>query len=247
MAVPAQQSSIKPKKPAQTGENLSEQAQPKSASLPPVKKSSPTLLGILESQKVLTPAQVEKARVEEASTGRELKKIILEEKYASVEQVAKAEAQLYKIPFVNLRETAASPEALGKLPRAVAEHYLILPFAFNELKNLLSVAMADPTDLQTIEFIEKKSGAKIKPFMSTSDEISKAIAINYEESLSTEVKAALKETTPLPKGAPVDITKLGEIIREAPIAKIVSTLLEFAVKGRASDIHIEPEEEKTRI
>jgi len=227
---------------------MAEPAQRKPASQAAKSDSStPTLLGVLASQKILSPEQVKKVRVEEASTGREAKEIILEHNYASVEQVAKAEAQVHNIPFVDLGTTAASPEALGKLPRAVAERYLLLPFVYSANNNQLSLAMANPKDLQAIEFVEKKSGAKIKPFISTPDQIKKAIAINYEESLSTEVKAALKETAVPAKGAAVDITKLGEIIREAPIAKIISTLLEFAVKGRASDIHIEPEEEKTRI
>jgi len=226
---------------------MAEPAQKKSA--PQVTQTGttiPTLLGVLANQRILSPEQIEKVRVEEANTGREVKEIILEHNYASIEQLAKAESQVYNIPFVDLGQTAASPESLGKLPRAVAERYMVLPFAYNTNINLLSLAMADPKDLQAIEFVEKKSGAKIQPFISTPEQIKKAIAINYEESLSTEVKAALKETAPV-KGVPVDITKLGEIIREAPIAKIVSTLLEFAVKGRASDIHIEPEEEKTRV
>ncbi|MBU3956830.1 Flp pilus assembly complex ATPase component TadA [Patescibacteria group bacterium] len=208
---------------------------------------TPTLLGVLARQQILTPEQIEKVGVEQASTDREIREIILEHNYASVEQLAKAEAQVYNIPFLDLGETAASPDALGRLPRAVAERYLVLPFTYDTTNNQLSLAMANPKDLQAIEFIEKKSGAKIRPFMSTPDQIKKAIAINYEESLSIEVKAALKETAMPAKEAAIDLAKLGEIIREAPIAKIVSTLLEFAVKGRASDIHIEPEEEKTRI
>lgn len=225
-------------------------AEPAQTPSPQVTKSdsgTPTLLSVLASQKILTPEQVEKVRVEQASTGKEEKEIILGHNYTSVEQLARAEAQVYNIPFLDLGETAASPEALGKVPRAVAERYVVLPFAYNAENNQLSLAMADPKDLQAIEFVEKKSGTKIRPFISTPDQIKKAIAINYEESLSTEVKAALKETAMPAKGATVDITKLGEIIREAPIAKIVSTLLEFAVKGRASDVHIEPEEEKTRV
>jgi type IV pilus assembly protein PilB len=204
------------------------------------------LLSILADQKALTPQQVESLKIEQANTGKEIKDLILEHNYVSSSDLTKAEAQLYNLPLVNLEETAASPVALGKLPRAVAEHYQVFPFAYEANKNLLSLAMADPTDLQAIEFVEKKAKVKVKPFMATLESIKKAIAISYEESLSTEVKAALKETAG-PAEVAIDISRLGEVIREAPIAKIVSTLLEFAVKGRASDIHIEPEEEKTRI
>ncbi|MCJ7793047.1 MAG: Flp pilus assembly complex ATPase component TadA [Candidatus Marinimicrobia bacterium] len=204
------------------------------------------LLSVLADQKALTLEQIEMLKVEQANTGQEIKDLILEHQYVSLGDLVRAEAQLYNLPLVNLEETAASPVALGKLPRAVAEHYQVFPFAYETNNNQLSLAMADPTDLQAIEFVEKKAKVKVKPFMATLEIIQKAIAISYEESLSTEVKAALKETAGPIEGA-VDISRLGEIIREAPIAKIVSTLLEFAVKGRASDIHIEPEEEKTRI
>lgn len=227
---------------------MAEPAQPDSSSQKTSdQEATSSLLGVLAEKKILFPEQVEKIKIEQANTGKELKDIILEYNYASVEQVAQAEAQIRNIPFINLSETAASPEALSKLPRAVAERYLVLPFSFDTNNNVLSVAMADPTDLQAIEFISKKSGVKIKPFMSFPEQINSAIVKNYEESLSTEVKAALKESAGPVKRIPIDITKLGEIIREAPIAKIVSTVLEFAVKGRASDIHIEPEEEKTRV
>ncbi|HUV43048.1 MAG TPA: GspE/PulE family protein [Patescibacteria group bacterium] len=221
--------------------------QQQSVQTDPQEEDGSGFLDVLLSQKILSSEQVEKIKIEQANTGKAIKELLLETNYASLEQVAKAEAQVRNIPFVNLDETAASPEALGRLPRAVAERYSVLPFAYDTVNNQLSLAMADPMDLQAIEFVARKSKAKVKPYMSTSEEINKAIAINYKESLSTEVKAALKETGAPVKSVPVDLTKLGEIIREAPIAKIVSTLLEFAVKGRASDIHIEPEEEKTRI
>lgn len=208
---------------------------------------SSTLLDVLANQKILSPKQTEEIRIEQANTGKEIKDIILEHNYASIEEMARAEAQVHNIPFVDLGETAVSPEAVSKIPRAVVERYLVLPFAYDVTNNQLSLAMANPADLQAIEFIEKKSGAKIKPFMSTAETIKKAIITSYEESLTTEVKAALKETGAPIEGETVDITRLGEIIREAPIAKIISTLLEFAVKSRASDIHIEPEEERTRI
>lgn len=224
----------------------------KSAQKKPAARNSPvggtpSLLSVLASENILSPEQVKRTRIEQASTGREIKDIILEHNYASAEQMARSEAKLHNIPFVVLDETAASPEALGKLPRAVTERFLVLPFAYNSTNNQLSLAMANPTDLQAIEFIEKKSGAKIRPFMSTVKEIEEAIATGYKESLSTEVKAALKERVVPAKEEAVDIARLGEIIREAPVAKIVSSLLEFAVKGRASDVHIEPEEERTRI
>jgi type IV pilus assembly protein PilB len=203
---------------------------------------------ILASLGVLSEDKSQAVKLEQVNTGRPLKEIILEHNFANEEQISKAEAQLYNIPFVDLSEKAVSPEGLGLLPRAVAERYTLIPLDYNRINNELSVAMANPLDLEVIEFIEKKSGAKIKPFMATSAKLKEVILTAYTQPLSAEVKAALKEVAPaVPETKTVDIASLGNVIREAPVAKIVATILEFAIKSRASDVHIEPQEDKTRV
>jgi len=206
-----------------------------------------TLVDVLVSQGVIAPDVAQKIKLEQDETGQPLKEIILAGNFASEEQIAKAEGQLRKIPFVDLTESAFSPQALSMLPQAVAERYVLIPIEYNKAKNQLSVAMADPLDLTAIHFISEKSGAQIKPFIAPSSKIKEAIAAHYGQSLSAEVKAALKETAQPDKSKMVDISRLGGVIRQAPIAKVVSTILEFAVKARASDIHIEPEETETRV
>jgi len=221
-------------------------AQPKSTRLNSDNPSD--LAEVLAADGVLSPAQLQKVKLEEANTGRSAKEIIVKEGLASEEQIARAEAKLYNVPFVNLGETAISPEAISLLPQAVAERYQAVPFSYDRVKNELSVAMANPLDLTAIEFLEKKSKAKIKPFIAPATRIKEAITTAYAQPLAAEVKAALKESVPAPgEVRTVDITKLGQVIREAPIAKIVATILEFAIKARASDVHIEPEENKTRV
>ena len=206
------------------------------------------LAEILASAGIISPETKQKVKLEQVNTGKSLKELFLEHNFASEEQVSKAEAQLYNIPYVELSEKAVSPESLSLLPRSVAERYLLIPFEYSRAKNELSVAMSNPLDLEIIEFIEKKSKAKIKPFMADTEKVKVAIATAYSQPLSAEVKAALKDVMPATPGIKtVDIASLGKIIREAPIAKIVATILEFAVKSRASDIHIEPHEEKTRV
>lgn len=212
-----------------------------------VQPAPSTIADILTSEGILSQEQLEKVKLEQANTGRSAKEIIAENNFASDEQIAQAEAKLHNIPFVDLAETAVSPEALSLLPQAVAEPYLLIPFNYNRANNELSVAMANPLDLTTIEFIEEKSKAKIKPFMATAGKIKETIASAYAQPLAAEVKAALKETPEAARVKAIDITELGKVIRQAPIAKIVSTILEFAIKARASDVHIEPEEDKTRV
>ena len=211
-------------------------------------KTATTLIDILAQKGVLTPDQVKDVKLEQINTGRPSKEIIKEKNLISEDDLTHAEADLYGIPFIDLSETAASPQALGLLPRAVSEKYTLIPFNFDRINNELSVAMANPLDLGTIEFISKKSGARVKVYISTPTMIDLAINTNYTQSLSAEVKQALKESVDSEeKSEAMDIAVLGQVVREAPVAKIVSTILEFAVKARASDIHIEPGEDKTRV
>jgi len=213
------------------------------------KASLATIADILVDTGFLTQDKAKAVNLEHVNTGKPLKEIILEHNFANKEQVAKAEAQIYNIPFIAApNEKAVSPEGLSLIPRSVAERYNLIPFDYDRNTNELSVAMANPLDLEVIEFIEKKAGAKIKPFMATDEKIRQTIALAYAQPLSAEVKAALKDVGPtISEGQAVDIASLGNVIREAPVAKIVATILEFAIKSRASDIHFEPQEDKTRV
>lgn len=205
-----------------------------------------TLADILAADKVITSDVASKIKIESLNIGASVEEIISKKKLATPEQLAQAKARLFGVPFVTLTGRGISPEILNFIPEPVARRYNLIPIDFDRKKNTLLVAMADPLDLQVIEFVERKSGKKIIPHLALLEEIQATIEQQYAQSLATEVTAALKETA-APAIRTVEAGKLGEIIREAPIAKIVSTLLEFAVKSRASDIHIEAGEGKTRV
>lgn len=205
-----------------------------------------TLADILAADKVITSDVASKIKIESLNIGASVEEIISKKKLATPEQLAQAKARLFGVPFVSLTGRGISPEILNFIPEPVARRYNLIPIDFDRKKNTLLVAMADPLDLQVIEFVERKSGKKIIPHLALLEEIQATIEQQYAQSLATEVTAALKETA-APAIRTVEAGKLGEIIREAPIAKIVSTLLEFAVKSRASDIHIEAGEGKTRV
>lgn len=203
---------------------------------------------ILLLDRVINKEQFDKVRLEAVNTGAKPDELILKHNYASEQAVSKARAELMGVPYINVLETGSSPEALTIIPEAVARKYQVLPFSIDGKNNILSVAMANPADLVASDFLENKSGMKIKPYMATASELLEAIAERYTQSLSGEVTAALAEGGVVESGVKtLDARSLGEVIREAPIAKIVSTVLEFAIKARASDVHIEPEDGRTRV
>ena len=204
---------------------------------------------ILNEQGKLDSDKVSLVKIESINTGRPVESTLLEHSFVTEEDLVKARAELLGIPYANLTNKPISSEILNLIPEPVARRYSLIPFELDSNNQTLSVAMVDPLDLQVVEFIEKKSGHKIKAFIDTPAEITQSIENQYAQGLTTEVTAALKETGGMVEAQESlsDMGKVEEVIREAPVAKIVSTLLEYAIKGKASDIHIEPLEDKTRV
>ncbi len=161
------------------------------------------------------------------------------------EIILKTKAELLNVSWTDVNSAPIAPQALTLIPESIARKYVLIPHEIDEKENTLKVVMENPFDIQNIEFLEKKTDKKIIPSLGFKEDIIKAIDVFYTQGLSPDIVAALKEVEPEVKT--VTVEDIGEIIKEAPIAKIVSTILEYAIKGRASDIHIEPQENRTRV
>lgn len=206
------------------------------------------LIDILVSSNKLSTEAKQSAYLNFVSNGTPMLSFLVDQKIVSEEDVAFAKGKYYNVPYISLRDRAISPTALKYVEKNMADRLKIVPFDFFPEARELLVAMVNPVDLAAIEFLEKKTGVKVKPFISTASEIQEIIDVGYEQSLTGEVSAALKETGV--KGntvKTVDLKNIGEIVKEGSIAKIISSILEFAVKSRASDVHVEPTEQRTRI
>jgi len=207
------------------------------------------VLEVLAEQGKITAEQQDQAKMAYVTGGTDAGKWLLDKSIISTVDLVSAKAKFNGIPFINLGDRASSPIALSYIDKGIAQRLNVFPFDYSPADKELSVAMANPTDLSAVEFLGKKTGMKIKVFAAVPDEVSTSIDLRYSQSLSTEVTAALKETGGgvAEQVKTVNIRKMNEIIKEAPIAKIVATILEFAMKSRASDVHIEPLEERTRV
>ena len=203
---------------------------------------------ILYEEGQLTPDQLSAVKFEHINTGRTAEDIITERGYVSPSDLVVARGKLLNIPYINLGGRQIKNELLDVIPEPTARKYVLIPF--EQEGDRLKVAMKDPLDLQVIEFIEKGSGLKVEPYIAEPADIESSIEEEYRKALGPEVSAALEEAgmaaTKIEEHIE-DITKAEEVIRDAPVARIVSTILEYAVKSRASDVHIEPGQKKTRI
>lgn len=169
-----------------------------------------------------------------------LESYLLKEKKMPEEMLYRIAAQFYKLPFVNLREVPIRQDILFLIPEPIALSHKII--AFERTDEELRVATLEPTDLQTFEFIKRKTNLKLKVFYTSPSSFEAATKL-YRQSLSAELGAI----TMVPKKAgdevsPEEEEKLSKLAEDIPIVRIVDSILEHAILEGASDIHIEPTE-----
>lgn len=251
----AEQTAQAAPKPQSTPPDQSQQSQPSQSQAndqptPPTPNNFPGLLGVLVANNVLDSSRAQEINNAHLSQGTAIEQLIAEDDAVSELQLIKAKAELNNIPFIDVSDTGASPEALNQIDESVARRYQVLPFAIDEEAKVLKVAMADPLNLPAINFIEQKTGFKLEAYYAVPKEIERLVAERYAQDLSEDVSAALEETSTIDarrEALALDQAQRGGFVRAAPINKIVSTLLDYAIQSRASDVHIEPLPEKTRV
>lgn len=204
------------------------------------------LLDVLVSLSVLDPKKAEEIKELSLKEGRSEEEILKERKLVSEKDLTRAKAKIYNIEYVDLDTIPISPEAISLLPQATAKKLRCFPVRVDQKSKEFVVAMADPLDLAAIEFLERLTGFTVKPLYADASKVEEFVISKYPESLSSEVVEALKEIGQKEQ----DLKKIEEskgFIKEEKVSKIVSSILEFAIRGRASDIHIEPQEGYTRV
>jgi type IV pilus assembly protein PilB len=171
------------------------------------------------------------------------------------EDILKYKSEYYNVPIKDLSKTNVPFEILKYIPEESATHYQFAPVAING--GFLEIGMLNPDDLEArdaLNFISTKEDLPFKIFLISYDDFERVLQVY--KGLSGEVTKALTEldTDLSEEGATIDMKKpagyVGEetkIIEDAPVTKIVATILKYAVEGNASDVHIEPLREQIRV
>lgn len=200
-------------------------------------------LEILVKGKVVDQVTADKYELDALQKNLPIDQYLLQETSLKKEDILRAKATLLNTPYIDVTTVAIDPQAIGLIPESIASKDNILPYRFDAKNDTLYVATDDPLNLSFAEFLERKTGKRVTLALGYLDDIIKLIGVSYTQGLSPQVKEALEEVEPKKTATDSGSTS----IREPPIAKIVNTILEFSVKSRASDIHIEAEEAKTRV
>ncbi len=200
---------------------------------------------------ILESSEIEAVFEESEKSGRLMGDLLLEKNLVSKDELNKLYAYILGTPFVDLSKETIAPEILKMIPEPIAKKYKIV--AFDKSNGDLKVAMLNPGDLQTIEFIKKKTGLSVTPCLTTEEGIS-SILKQYEKSLKAEFGDMIgEEGAGITKGAVVEKSdkksdkKLSKEAEDLPVINVVDAIIKHAVLDSASDIHIEPDEKEVRV
>lgn len=204
--------------------------------------SDAQLKALLTNSQKVSPEVMKEAETVHEQTGQPLMQTILKRKLITETDLLKLYATSIDIPFVELKDVKIPHDILTKIPERIARKYQAI--LFGKQGTTFQLAMADPEDFQAADFIAKQIGQDIKIYLASANDILTALDL-YKGNISTEITKAIKDSnTEEDKQQEVSAKDLAE---DAPIAKTVNIILEYAVKSRASDIHIEPRENLVQV
>ena len=178
-------------------------------------------------------------------------KVLVNKGTLTEDDLRRMQAYILGIPFVDLKNQKLDFEVLSLIPEPIARNHNII--AFKKTEDTLEVAMLDTDDLTAIDFVKKKVELRILPRL-TDDESMKWALLSYQKTLKAEFGDIIqKEASSLlalsAKVGGDDATEgdLKKLAEDVPVVRIVDTLLKHAIIQDASDIHIEPEEDKVIV
>ncbi len=201
---------------------------------------------LLVNSGVITQEMLEKGLALQKGSGRKLGETLVDEGIATEENIAKALSSQLHYDMVDLQTVTIEEEVLGLVPAAVLKKYKMIPFEYAaDNMNVLRVAMSDPMDMTAMDDIGIITNLRVEPVVATTRSIMLAIDRYYGQA---EVNSALEEYA---KEKEILLEEEEDIYSEdvnnSPIVQLVKSMIDQAVRQRASDIHIEPMERQVRI
>lgn len=199
------------------------------------------LIQLLLSEGLLSNQSLEQARAESTKEKKPLFGILTEQNVLDDEILTHAIAEMSGVPYVNLTNATVDQNILNLLPGDVAERFMAVPLA--EAQNRLAVAMIDANNVQAVDYLANRIQRPLKVYMASEVGI-RHILDQYRTDLSSVDKAAEVSQA---EAQASEASEVKTIVQDSPISQALSKILEYAIKSRASDIHIEPLEGALKI
>lgn len=201
------------------------------------------ILELLVSEGLVRADVVKKAKEDSKEADKSIIKFMLDQQIVASETITHISAVISGLPYVDLTDVLIQPEILKLMPTDIAERTKSVPLA--EINGRLAVAMVDADNVQAVDYLSTLVQRPIKVFMASPEGIAHVIE-QYGADFSA-VDAAAQASQRESRRAQSEEERVRTIVQDSPISKALYTILEYAVKSKASDIHIEPFEENLKI
>ena len=203
---------------------------------------------------VITKANLEAALGEQKVSQMRLGEVLIKNGYLTELHLAEALCEQLELPFVSLIKTRPQQEALALIPENVAVRLNVIPIDIPDNQHI-DLAMSDPMDALAIDEIRMLTRRDVDIKVATASDISKALSNYYRVQTSVheamadimkqERSVTLGDSVTISTSTAQDVSTIGT--DDAPVVKLVNSILEQAVREKASDIHIEPSDGVTRV
>ena len=200
---------------------------------------------MMEKSGVVTEKDLESAKEEAFRSGQSILNILIGSGAITEDYLTELLESQYNIPVVDLKKVVIPLEILELIPEAFAKSKSAVIFEYNKEKKVIKVAMADPLDYDTIEFLRAKFDAWVEPYLTTQTSLKYALK-QYKKKIGEEFNKVISENAQnfLSAGGETDLAKLAEAV---PTVTILDSIVEHAIALNASDIHFEPMQKEVLI
>ena len=196
---------------------------------------------LLIESKLVSKERLEQLKLDALKAGKSVVAQIVQQKLINNENLVKLIAKANNVPYAQLQNHQVEPKVLELIPKTLAATYRVVPIG--EMQGRVAVGMIDPLNLQAIDFISRKIGSSIIPYMVSEDSVN---AVLQQYNVSQEVSDVINTVSQLGDDKEITIAqtnqnkKVQTLVQDAPITRALKTIIDYAVHMKASDIHIEP-------
>lgn len=204
---------------------------------------------MLVKSKLITEDQLKKALGQQSTSGGRLGSNLVKLGFLTEEDITSFLSKQYGVPSINLAHFEIDQSVIKLVPAEIAQKHMVIPI--NRKGSVLTVAMADPSNIFAIDDIKFLSGFKVEPVVAAETSIKNAINKHYDSAgLVKDILQGYddREVATVEEGDEgPDVGDLQRATEDAPVVKLVNLILSDAIKKGASDIHIEPYEKSFRV
>jgi type IV pilus assembly protein PilB len=206
---------------------------------------------------LLTPSKLSEIKAKAEKEQSPLLSLVVSDGQVPNEVLTKIIAHVNHVPYVNLSDARIDRQTLRLLSKEIAERYMAVPLG--QIQHRLVVAMLDADNVQAVDFLSNRIGRPLKVYTASEEGI-RRILKQYDEDVEADVASVIgsgidAEGHVGQTAADIQVQQealpgnanIKTIVQDSPISKALSTILDYAAKNRASDIHIEPLEKELKI